>query len=177
LYNLGVSAAGAGRIQDSAEALNKLITEFPQSVMVLDAGIKLSEVYLQKDPPDTDAAMKALTEAGRILRSRQTAVARARLGIALGKVEMAAGEPGKALSKWSTVALLKPENEEERIVVREAMILAIDEAVKQATAGDLDKWSIVERLTRLFVEYQPLDKMADSMIQLQTRATSLKPAN
>jgi TolA-binding protein len=175
LYNLGKAAKGAGRLEDAAAALGRLIQTYSSSALVFDAGLALADVHLSAEPPNVDAATAALVEAGRILRARPDPVNQARLGVAEGKMEVARGEPRKALSKWYGVALLRPENDAERQVVREAMLLAVNEAQTQATAGDADKWNIVAELSGLFVEYMPMDTRSDEMVRLRSRAESLRP--
>jgi tetratricopeptide (TPR) repeat protein len=175
LVKLGDAAQGAGRLEDAVSSLGRLIEEYPQSALVFDAGLSLADVHLSKDPPDTEAAQKALQESGRILRARPNPVNQARLGIAEGRLAKAMGESNRALAKWYGVALLRPENDEERSVVREAMLLAIGEAQSQAEAGDMAKWNTVAELSGLFVEYLPMDTRSDDMVRLQARAESLRP--
>jgi hypothetical protein len=174
LVKLGEAARGAGRLEDAAAALNRLIETYPKSALVFESGLTLAEVHLAKDPPDTDAAAQALVEAGRILRARPDPVNQARLGVAEGRLAKARGESNRALAKWYGVALLRPENDAERAVVREAMLLGIDEAVEQAEGGDASKWNTVAELSGLFVDYLPMDKMSDEMVRLQARAESVR---
>ena len=175
LIKLGRAARGAERLEDAVDALSRLIEEYPSSSLVFEAGLELSRTYLDMEPPNTEEATAALVESGRILRSRPDPVDQARLGIAEGQLLQAKGEDKRALSKWYGVALQRPENDAEREVVRRAMILAIDEAERQAQAGDTDKWNIVEELAGLFVDYMPMDVRSEEMLGKQTRAESLRP--
>jgi len=176
LLKMGEAGVGAGgeRLQTAADALEELIKEYPKSLLVLDAGISLSEIYLAMEPPQTEKAKKALSAASEIIKIKPNPVKRNEIGIASGQIALAEGKPGVALTRWYGIALFKPETDEEREVVREAMLLALELGEKEAQQ-DPENWVIVEELARLFVEYLPMDTLSSDMVNLATRAATLKP--
>lgn len=177
MLKIGQAAAGAGggSLAKGAEALEELIKEYPTSRMVLDAGLALSDIYLAMEPPQPNKAAKALGESTRILKGlNNDPVKRGQIGIKLGHVAMAREKPGIALTTWYGIALFKPETDEQREVVREAMLLAMDVGEKEAAQKPAN-WKIVEELARLFNEYLPGDTLAGDMTLLEAKAASLKP--
>ncbi len=176
LLKIGQSGVGAGadRLQDAADALEQLIKDYPKTSLVLEGGITLSEIYLAMDPPKTEEAKKALAAASEILVPRPNPVKRNEIGIALGHIAMAEDKPGVALTRWYGIALFQPETDEEREVVREAMLLALELGQEEAKS-DPKNWVIVEELAGLFIQYFPLDTLTSEMRNLQTTAQTMKP--
>ena len=173
LLGLGEAAIGAGDPQAAATALQALVDEFPKSTTVLQGGSLLAEAYLAINPPNTEKAREALSAVSRVLRSRPDKVGKAHLDIMLGKVAMAANEPGQAMGHWYGVGLTQADSPELAALVREAIQLSLDEAQRQIKEGNTARWNLVIELTDQFLNNFPLDTKADEMRVLNIRAISL----
>jgi tetratricopeptide (TPR) repeat protein len=175
LYGMGKASIGTEAYEAAVESLQTLITDFSTSAMVVDAGLSLSEAYLQMEPSQTDKAREALGAVSRILRSRPDKVGRARLDIAFGHVAMAEGETGSALASWYGVGLAEPDTPELGALIRKGIRLALEEAQQQVSEGNLNRWNLIVELTDQYLRHFPLDKDADDMSRLNLRAISMAP--
>lgn len=175
LYGLGKSSIGSEEYEAAVESLQTLISDYPRSALVVDAGISLSEANLRMDPPRTEQAREALGAVSRILASRPDKTDRARRDIASGHVAMAEGESGTALASWYEVGLTQPDSEELGALVREAIQLALEVAQEQVREGNLRRWNLIVELTDQYLRNFPLDRKADEMRSLNVRAISMAP--
>lgn len=176
LDGLGNAAIGAGDLTAAVESLQALITEFPTSAKVLDAGITLAEAYLAMNPPKTTEARDALASVSRVLRSRPDRAGKARLDLTLGKVTMQEGEPGSALANWYSVGLIEANSPELASIVQEAIQLSLDEAQRQIREeGNQNRWNLVVELTQHYLKNFPMAANADEMRALNIRAIGMAP--
>lgn len=173
MLGLGRSAIAAGQTDTGLEVLEKFVAEFENSSGVVDAGLMLSEGYLNREPPEADRARAALQHVGRILRSRPNKTDQARLDIALGQISLAEGNLGPALADFYRVGLSRPESPEHGEQVKRAIELGLEQAEAQAQGGDTGKWALVVDLTQQFIDNFPLDRRADQMRSLNIRAIGL----
>jgi TolA-binding protein len=175
LDGLGKASIGAGELDDAVTFLRQLITEFPTSAMVMEAGISLAEAYLQMEPARTQEAREALTAVSRVLRSRPDKTGKARLDLTLGKISMAEGNPSAALANWYGVGLTEADSPELAAVVREAITLSLDEAQRQIQEGNDNRWNLVVELTEQYLNNFPMATKADEMRALNVRAIGMAP--
>jgi len=175
LDGLGNASIGAGELDDAVTFLQQLITEFPTSAMVMEAGISLSEAYLQMEPAKTQEARDALAAVHRILRSRPDKTGKARLDLMLGNISMAEGNPSAALANWYGVGLTEADSPELAAVIREAITLSLDEAQRQIQEGNDNRWNLVIELTEQYLNNFPMATNADEMRALNVRAIGMAP--
>ncbi len=180
LNGMGNAAMGAGNLNDAAEAFQTLITDYPTSSLVMEAGVSLSELYLMKDPADPVKAREALGAVSRILvslpgSSDKAKVGKASLDIALGHIYMAQNEPGKALATWYAVGFTEAKSPELGALVREAIVLALDVADKQVKEGNDNRWNLIIELTEQYLKNFPMDKVAGEMRSLNLEASAMAP--
>ncbi len=166
--NLGRAAFGAENYERAVEVLGRLVEENPNSSLVVDAGIKLSQAHTQLE--QFEEADRALQPVSRLLRGRQDPVGRAKLGIAAGNVSKAAGNSGVALIDYYSVALLDPVSSEHRVLIQDAIHRALEIAVAEAEAGDQAKWPMVRELAVQHMQHFPADRRHAEMQDLQRRA-------
>ncbi|MCC5846636.1 MAG: tetratricopeptide repeat protein [Verrucomicrobia bacterium] len=168
--NMGRAAFGAENYERAVEVLGKLVEENPNSSLVVEAGIQLSQAHIQLE--QFEAAERALQPVSRLLRGRQDPVGRAKLGIAAGNVSKAAGNSGVALIDYYSVALLEPASSEHRVLVQNAIHRALEIAVAEAEAGDRAKWPMVRELAVQHMQHFPADRRHGEMQDLQRRASA-----
>jgi TolA-binding protein len=177
LYNVGRAALGAGRKDEAIEGLEKFISEFSRSALVVEAGITLADAYIQQNPPQIEKARAAIGQAQRILQQRRTPIDQTRVDLALARINMVDGKPDAALSNLYKAGFSKPETPEHAQLVREAILLAVAEALKSAEAGNASRWQLVAELTDQYIRSFPMDPKAAEMRTLSSRAISLAPQN
>lgn len=175
LNGMGKSSLGAGDLEAAESSFQTLIKDFATSTMVLEAGISLAELYLQKEPPEPAKAREALGAVARILRSQPDKAAKARLDVMLGHISMAEGNPGAALANWYGVGLMQPDSEALGALVRQAIQLSIEQAKKEIEAGNRNRWNLIIELTDQYLKNFPMDKAASEMSSLNIRAIGEAP--
>ncbi|MDF3129612.1 tetratricopeptide repeat protein [Kiritimatiellaeota bacterium B1221] len=180
LNGMGNAAMGAGDLDQAAEAFQTLITDYPTSSLVMEAGVSLSELYLMKEPKDPVKAREALSAVSRILvslpgSSDKAKIGKANLDIALGHIYLAQDEAGKALATWYAVGFTEAKSPELGALVREAIILALDVAQEQVREGNDNRWNLVAELTEQYIKNFPIDKVADEMRSLNLKAIAMAP--
>lgn len=174
LIGLGRAAVGAGRASQAVTPLETLMRDFPNSALVVDAGVILSEAFMKLDPPDPDKAQAALGQVARIIQHRRSQVDQAKLDLAAGEVAFAQGQTGPALASFYRVGLSRPEQSEELAeLVRRGIIRGIEVAQPMAEGGDTAKWGLIVDLTQQFIDHFPLDRRTSAMRSLNVRAVGL----
>ncbi|WFB35616.1 tetratricopeptide repeat protein [Kiritimatiellota bacterium B12222] len=175
LNGMGEASMGEGDLTAAAESFQSLIDDFPTSSIVKQAGVNLCKVYLMQDPQEPAKARDAISAVARILRSQPDKVTKARVDVQLGFVAMAEGDPGKALANWYGVGLIKPDSPELGVVVREALLLSIEQAQIGVKEGNQNRWNLIIELTNQYLENFPMDKVASEMRSLNVQAISNAP--
>ncbi len=170
LYSLGKSALGAGRLDEAVKGLKDLIDKYPRSAVVLDAGITLSDVYLDMEPPKLAEAEAALQSANKILVNRPSKVARSKMDLALSRLYAGQGNEKKSLSSLYKVGLQKPESPEHGALVREALLTGVEKAEAMATAGDTKAWGLIADMSNAFLQTFPTDPEAPRMRKMSSLA-------
>lgn len=161
--DLGRAAVGAGRTEKAIEALESLIEEFPNSTLVVDAGILLSDLYIQTE--QFEKAEEALRPVARVVNSRRTHTGTARLGLAVGRVAKARGNNSAALGQWYAVGVAtpSPDEPEHAPLIRDAIVKSLDIALPLARGGDTRQWMLVDDLARNFQRHFHMDARSEDM--------------
>lgn len=175
LDGLGEASIGLGDLDAAIDSLQRLITQFPLSAKVKEAGVHLAEAHLLKDPPQTQEARQALVAVSRVLRSDPDVTGKARLDLMLGKITMAEGDPNAALGSWYGVGLTEANSPELAELVQEAIVLSLEEAQRQIQKGNDNRWNLVVELTEQYLTNFPMATNADEMRTLNVRAIGLAP--
>jgi len=170
LIGLGKAAVGAGQSQEAIQPLEQLVKDFPNSALVVDAGVILSQAYIQSTPPDIAKANQALNQVARIISHRRNAQDQARLDLAVGEVSLAAGNQGAALAGFYRVGLSRPESPEHGELVQQGILRGIEVAQPLAEGGDKSKWGLIVDLSQQYIDHFPLGRRAESMRNLNIRA-------
>lgn len=170
LISMGRAAVGAGQAQRAIDPMEALIQDFPNSALVVDAGVILSQAFIQSTPPQIERAQSALGQVARIITHRRNAVDQAKLDLAVGEVELARGNPGAALAGFYRVGLSRPESPEHGDLVMQGIRRGIAVAQPMAEDGDTSKWGLIVDLTQQFISHFPLDRGAEAMRALNIRA-------
>ena len=160
IYRLAQASIGIGRMDDAVTALEKIIEKYPNTTLVVDAGISLSEIYTQQEEYDKgDAALQSVARVVTSLK-KDKMLANMRYKLAVARLFQGKGENSKALNEFLNLSQQKPENPEQAMVVKAAILAGLAETEALDAAGNINAPSYIVELTDLYIQSFPLDEMS-----------------
>ncbi|MCF7838422.1 MAG: tetratricopeptide repeat protein [Candidatus Marinimicrobia bacterium] len=143
LFGLGTAHHELGQYQESARALDELMTRFPQSGLFYDAKFILAEAYTESE--EMDRATAVLSE---IFRYADDPVRPNKASYMLAQIQASRGEKEAALGSLLRVALLgDPENPEVRPWIEKSVWESIGLAMEVQRYQDvMDSCDLYEQL-------------------------------
>jgi TolA-binding protein len=160
LFGIGAAGVAAGRYEEAAEAIDRLLTAYPRTGFFFDARFLLADAWQQQGQPQR--GIEALKD---VFERAQDQVVLNRATLRLARLQVEAGQPEAALASTQRIVLLAdPKEKDMAPVLEEAMALGI------RLLGEQERWTDVMEQCNRYQDLYPAGAHINDVRQWRSRA-------